>query len=440
VRAGLAALALLLAAGPAARSAFPDDAPKPRGVVLTAADGVRLAATFHPSGAKHGPGAVLLPMYRSRRTAWDPALDALRERGVSVLALDLRGHGGSAGLEKPDLQQRVEARDPTLFAAMHQDAIAAVRWLAKDGGCDPERIVLVGASVGGSVALDAAARHPQEVCGLLWMSPGARSLGLDSVAQARALPAGLPVMLMAQAREAGDARALQAVRPSARLVVYGEPRPAAAGAERAWAHGTRMFGRLPLAAETVASFVAMACGSKKEDVVLDGIVTDKGPNADPWSKATDVGVQGRPGSVHAIRVGRRVLFGGVVPSGFTGLALEVQTGDKAQKQGDGVAALGPPQIVGVDLGTSRVTWSFGGVGSMPMFPGVPKLFGQTYPVLRAVAGPEGTTFEGAWTIPRFGEGSKLIRLSIAVLQGPPPGPRNGGVMSYSPRTVNLPSR
>lgn len=430
-----------LAVGLDARRARTEEAPAARAVVITTGDGSRISATFHPSGRKRGAGVVLVPMYRSTRSAWDPVLAPLHARGVSVLTIDLRGQGSSAALGAKEVVRRVEARDPTTFAAMHHDAIAAVRWLAQKGGCDPQRIVLVGASVGGAVALDAAARHAKEVAGVLWLSPGSRYLGLDAEARVKALPPTLPLMLVAHRDEAKAARALRSVRPTIRLAVHADPRPTAAGAERAWAHGTRMFGRIALVEQAVASFVAVAAGSKRENVVLDGIVTTSGPDADPWEEATPVGIPGHGGSVHAIRVGRRILFGGVAPNGFHGLAFEVQTGDSEQK-GEGITTVGPPQIVGADLRTSRVSWSFGGMGSAPRFPGVDlgSMFGQTQPVFRAVATPAGTTFEGEWVIPTLGGESQHIRLCIAVLRRPPEGPRGGGVVGFTQHTVDLPSR
>ncbi len=440
-RAGAWLLALLPLLVGALPPAWSEDAPAPRRVELRAEDGTRLAATFHASGAKAGPGVVLLPMYRTPRTAWDGALAALRTRGFSVLTVDLRGQGASAALGDAALARRVEAREAGVFAGMHQDAIAAVRWLGTKGGCDPKRIVLAGASVGGAVALDAAARHPTLVAGVAWLSPGPRYLGLDSLAHAKALPAATPVLLLAHGVDAKRARAVHAARPGARLVLYDDPRPADAGNERGWAHGTLMLGRLPLVESTLASFASVATGSKTEDVVLDGIVAERGPNADPWARGTKVGGTDEGGAVYAIRIGRRILFGGTAPARFRGLAFEVQTGDTEQK-GEGVTTLGPPQIVGADLRTSKVLWSFGGMGSMMSIPGMDpsRFFGKTYPVLRAVMTDEGTTFEGEWTIPRFGGTSKFIRLCVVPLHAPPEGPSGGGVRSYGHLTVDLASR
>ncbi len=441
----LVAAALGLAAiGIAARAGPPEGggAAAPREVTLRTADGLAISGTFRPGGGAGGPGAVLLPKYRSDRTAWEPVLEAFRVRGVGVLAIDPRGHGRSAKQGKVDLGAQVESRDPKLFAAMHEDAIAAVRWLVKEGGCDAKRIALVGASVGGSVALDTANRHPTEVAAVAWMSPGVRYLGLDTLAHLKGLPAAVPLLLLSHRGEIDvGARKIADARPGARLVVYDDPPPPEAGAERAWAHGTRMFGRLPLVEQAVASFVAAATGSKTEDVVLDGVVAREGADADPWDRAVDVAPPGTDGTIRAFRVGRRILFGGTAAPGISGLRFEVQTGAKTVET-HGISTLGPPQIVGADLRTSAVTWSWGGMGSMPTFPGMDtsQLFGKTYPVLRAVSSEAGTTFEGEWFIPEFGGKSDLVRLLISLAGEPPPRPEGGGVMSDVEHSVDLPSR
>lgn len=414
----------------------------PRDVALKTADRLTIAATFYPAAQPGGPGVVLLPMYKSDRRAWARLIKPLRVRGVSVLAIDPRGHGLSAKQGRKDLGARVAKRDTKIFKAMHKDAVAAVRWLAKDGGCDAEKIVLVGASVGSAVAIDTASRHPKEVAAVVAMSPVAKTLGLDTLAKLKGVPAETPLLLLVH-REEVELGADQIVeaRPEARLVVYDEACPPEAGQARGWANGTRMFRRLPLVEQTIASFVVAATGSEAENVVLDGIVTAEGPHVDPWAEAVDVGLPGAKGSVRAFRVGRRILFGGTVPPEVGGLRFEVQTGAEAE-DGSTDLALGPPQILVVDLGTGSVAWTWGGMGSVPNFPGMggAPLFGKTVPVLRVVRSSDGTTFEGEWFIPRFGEDCDGIRLFVGFAPTPPPRPR-GGMVSGSPQhAVNLPTR
>ena len=408
---------------------------------------MQIAGTFWPARAPGGAGVVLLHMFGSDRTAWDPLVKHLRARGVAVLAIDLRGHGESAKQGKVDLAPRVEKRDPKLFAAMHADAFAAVQWLAKDGGCDAKRIALVGASVGCSVAIDTARRHPADVAAVLCMSPGANYLGLDTLAQLKTFPAQAPLLLLVHRSEiAAGAQKIADARPGTRLVVYDDEAPADTASDRMWAHGTKMFGRLPLVEQTAASFVAAGTGSKTEDVVLDGIV-GTGEGADPWDRAADVAIPNGEGTARAFRVGTRVLFCGTAPAGIGGLRFEVQSGAAPDNSNDMPFPMaGPPQVVGFDLQAGKPAWTWGGMASMPNIPGLDTstMFGKTWPVVRVVKTDAGTTFEGEWNVPPLGGAGdpakvkvRLVVVFDAELHG---GPQGGGMDAHPQYSVDVPAR
>ncbi|MFA9444094.1 alpha/beta hydrolase [Egicoccus sp. AB-alg6-2] len=104
-------------------------------------DGVRLAAT-HVPGPPSAPGAVLLLhgfAANRRKPSYARLADGLA-RSTGVLALDLRGHGGSAGA-------------CTWGDGEVEDVRAGVRWLRAYGY---GRVALLGLSMGGTAALHAA--------------------------------------------------------------------------------------------------------------------------------------------------------------------------------------------------------------------------------------------------------------------------------------------
>lgn len=108
---------------------------------LVAADGTRLAGT-HVPGPPDAAGAVLLLhgfAANRRKPAYARLADGL-SRECGVLALDLRGHGGSSG--------RCTWGDREV-----EDVLAGVRWLR---GYGYERVALLGLSMGGTAALHAA--------------------------------------------------------------------------------------------------------------------------------------------------------------------------------------------------------------------------------------------------------------------------------------------
>ncbi len=129
-------------------SSSPDDDWHPRGLQIEdawfeAADGVRLHGWYVPH--EH-PRAVVLFAHGNAGNVTYRAdiLRALNRRvGVSVLALEYRGYGRSAG-------------KPTGKGIL-ADARAARTWLARREKIPEKQIVLMGESLGGAVAVDLAA-------------------------------------------------------------------------------------------------------------------------------------------------------------------------------------------------------------------------------------------------------------------------------------------
>jgi pimeloyl-ACP methyl ester carboxylesterase len=106
-----------------------------------------------------GPTVLLLHGLASTSRIWD-LVAPLIAAGARVVALDQRGHGHSA---KPD--------DGYDFATIVGDAIALIDRL----GLGPT--VVVGHSWGASVALNAAAHHPDQVAAVVLVDGGFGDLG-----------------------------------------------------------------------------------------------------------------------------------------------------------------------------------------------------------------------------------------------------------------------
>jgi pimeloyl-ACP methyl ester carboxylesterase len=137
--------------------------PVPRRLVVRQEEGLTLhALEWRAAVVADGPSPapfVLVHGLASNARTWDGVALELTRQGHATWAVDLRGHGGS---DKPD-----EGYDVTTVA---DDVCRLLALLAAGEGVD--RPVLAGQSWGGNVVLEAAARCPDEVSGVVAVDGG----------------------------------------------------------------------------------------------------------------------------------------------------------------------------------------------------------------------------------------------------------------------------
>lgn len=115
-------------------------------VTFGTSDGVRLSAWYVPS-TNHA-AVVTVPGAGSTRTATLEQAAVLAGHGYGVLMVDPRGQGRSGG----------DAMDAGWYG--DRDIAAAVRFLQHQARVDPDRIGVLGLSMGGEEAIGAAAANP----------------------------------------------------------------------------------------------------------------------------------------------------------------------------------------------------------------------------------------------------------------------------------------
>lgn len=189
-------------------------------VEVIATDGTTLAGTFYAPAKPGSPGLVMLHMVERQRGDWDTLARALQAEGYGVLAIDLRGHGGSDG-----------SRDWTKMVA---DAAGAYAWLASRPEIDPARIGLVGASIGANLALNFAAGEPAAKT-LVLLSPGLNYRGVTTE-DAMTAYGRRPVMLVSSAEDREAAVAVD------RLQQLAQGQQSVLSLQEQ-GHGTAMLGR-----------------------------------------------------------------------------------------------------------------------------------------------------------------------------------------------------
>jgi pimeloyl-ACP methyl ester carboxylesterase len=219
-------------------------------VTFQATDGHPLVGTLsRPMGKDLRIGIILLPMYRQTKESWQPLVKQLNRTGFTTLALDLRGHGESRyDADGRDDGNRVISRDPALFNAMYLDAAAAAVWLVQNMQIKTERIALVGASVGCSVALHAVAKGSVRTGAVVVMTPGSNYLGVATMKQIASWP-GTPLLILSseEEKDRGAEQIYAALsKKGAELHLFPETS----------IHGTNMFGKVAGVEELIGNWLA----------------------------------------------------------------------------------------------------------------------------------------------------------------------------------------
>lgn len=161
--------ALLLAAQTAAaapKPKTPDIMPKaaPARVVSVASEGRMLSASWRPP-RRGMPVLVLAHGVGAGKGEWDKLAQRLASRGWGSLAVDLRGHGGSAA--RPDEWKELDRSGA--WPALTEDLLAAAEWVQAQK-VEAGRLAFGGASIGANLAAAADAARPGRF--LLLLSPG----------------------------------------------------------------------------------------------------------------------------------------------------------------------------------------------------------------------------------------------------------------------------
>jgi pimeloyl-ACP methyl ester carboxylesterase len=142
---------------------------QPQRVEIRASDDLTLVGNFFPAtdaaSDTGAPTVLLLHQYGANKTSWGPLIPALYDAGYTLLAVDLRGHG-----ETGSSQDWVRAR---------QDTQTWLGWLREQPGVDPERLSIIGSSIGSNLALRGMADDERVVTAVA-ISPGLNYFGVTT--------------------------------------------------------------------------------------------------------------------------------------------------------------------------------------------------------------------------------------------------------------------
>ncbi len=252
-----------------------------RVITFPSLDGVQIQADYYPVKTpekKKTPVAILIHMYPADRSSWKPLVPALRESGVAVLAYDIRGTGGSTKPKERNLVKGYKERNPAHFELAWMDTEGARGWLSKQDNIDVSRCMLIGASIGCSIALDDAARM-QTVSGVVCLSPGTDYFGLDSIEHIKMCP-NIPILLISPEGEfEAVTKLVEASEGKAKSRKY------AGGNEN---HGTNLLAadEGPKVTKKIMKFVRKSLGIKKKKTDADKKKKEKKKKSKKSKKAS----------------------------------------------------------------------------------------------------------------------------------------------------------
>lgn len=223
--------------------AVPDRGPRPlagaEALALEPGDGAHIHANYLPAAGEPRGAVVLLHQLNRIAEDWNPLMTELAGAGMASVAIDLRGHQRSFAPGNVPVSEFT----PAEWMAAVADVGVAVEAAAEKA---PDRpIFLVGASIGANLCTVYASRHPDQVAGLMLLSPGLdyRGVGtLEPISRLGAMPVWLRATL-GDAESAGAVEQLAAATP-------GEVDSAVTDGS---AHGTNLFDEQP---ELIAVMVA----------------------------------------------------------------------------------------------------------------------------------------------------------------------------------------
>jgi fermentation-respiration switch protein FrsA (DUF1100 family) len=207
------------------RPSIPDIAPQEFGLPfedlqLTSSDGLSLRAWLVPAQSPNGAGMILVHGLGANRSALLPTAEILHRNGYHVLLLDLRGHGESEG-------------DQITYGYLEAlDVMAGMEYMTVDLGLEPDRIGLLGVSMGGAAVVRAAGMIDQVGAIVIESSPSSLEGGIidafDEMSLLPRWPFAILITALAERRvgarveEVDSCRILHTLQGLPKLLIHGD--------------------------------------------------------------------------------------------------------------------------------------------------------------------------------------------------------------------------
>jgi len=167
-------------------------------ITFVTSDSITISGQLRRPAARPGtslPTVILIHQGFRTRAEWNPFLSAFSEAGYATLPYDIRGHGASGGT--------FSSADFDNPNTSPKDLEAAIAFVTSLPGTDPDRIGIVGSSIGGNLACVASQNR--------WVKTAVNISGKTSAARNLAAVSKLDLESMFHISSSGDGGGQRAI-------------------------------------------------------------------------------------------------------------------------------------------------------------------------------------------------------------------------------------
>ena len=171
-------------------------------VTLITDDKSKLAGTYYPALTPNAPGVILLPDARCDKKHFGNFPSKLNEAGFGILAMDFRYKELIArSRSREEMISTIQKQD--LNALVDYDTKSAIDFLSRQEGIDPERIGLIGMSLGSRVGLISGVKYKIKALVLISISGQEAFPGGASIKELLEEYGDRPILFMASEKDWG---------------------------------------------------------------------------------------------------------------------------------------------------------------------------------------------------------------------------------------------
>jgi dienelactone hydrolase len=171
-------------------------------VSITTDDGKELKCMYFPPPQSNAPGVILLPDTRCNRMNFGSIPTNLNEAGFAVLAMDLRYKDLIAKAKNRKEQIRI-IQNQDLMSLVKYDTKGGINFLSSKKEVDPERIALIGTSLGSRVAIISGVEYDLKALVLISLSGEEAFPGHKSIKQLLSDFGEKPILFMTATKDWG---------------------------------------------------------------------------------------------------------------------------------------------------------------------------------------------------------------------------------------------